>query len=309
MGVNWKEVASLPTCGSGHNAVLLGGLIYVGGGSEEKNGKKAGSYNLHVYNPQANQWRHPSITTPCCDFAMTVLKDKLFIAGGATPKDNVLNDISVLDATTGQWKAYTKMPNSRYSATAVGHQSMLIIVGGVMPAQGGMFRKLFSGYYNVQADTELLDTTSGQWYTCSSIPSPHTQLKAVIVNNTLYILGGADTNLKPSTQVFGASLDDIATTHKLKWQCLADIPLCYSTPVVLFDKYLSTVGGTQQSDGALSCGVCVLNPLNALWKQIASLPGAARLQAAVSIGNKLIVVGGTAENKRFSDAVYIGIFE
>ena len=308
MKVNWKEVEKLPTCGSGHNAVLLHGLVYVGGGSEEKSGKKAGSYNVHVYNTQTNQW-DDSITTPCCDFAMTVLKDELVIAGGATTKDEVLNDISVLNTAAGQWKPFNKMPNARYSATAVGYQSMLIIAGGVMPAQGNAFRKMFSGYYNVQPNTELLDTASGQWHTCSNLPSPHTQLKAVIVNNTLYMLGGADSNLKPSVQVFGASLDDVASTHELNWQCLADIPLCYSTPVVLFDKYLVTVGGTQQSSGALSCEVRALNPLTALWKQLACLPAAARLQAVVSLDNKLIVIGGTAEDKRFSDTVWIGIFE
>lgn len=287
--------------------MLLHGLVYVGSGSEEKGAKKAGSYNLHVYNPETNEWG-PSITTPCCDFAMTVVKDELAIAGGATTKDEVLSDVSFLDVATGQWNLYSKMHNARYSATAVGYQTMLIVVGGVMPTKGWILKRIFSGYWNVQPNTELLDITTKQWYTCNSIPLPHTQLKAVIVNNTLYLLGGADSDLKPSPRVFGASLDDTITTHELNWQCLADIPLCYSTPVV-YNEYLLTVGGTQQSDGTLSCEVRALNPLTALWKRIASLPAATRLQAAVSVGNKLIVIGGTTRDKRFCDAVWTGVFE
>ena len=307
MKLKWEEAAPLPACGSGHNAVLLRGFIYVGGGSKEKGGKKVGNYSVHVYNPHTNKW-DPSIDTPCCDFAMAVLKDELVIAGGATANDEVLNDISILNPETREWKSYNKMPNARYNATAVGYRSMLIIVGGVMPTKG-VFKKLSSGFWSVQPTTDLLDTTSGCWHTCSSIPSPHIQLKAVIVNNTLYVLGGADSNLKPSPKVFGASLDDIGATHELSWQCLADVPFCYSAPVVMQDKYLLTVGGTQQSDNNLVREVRALNPLNALWKQIANLPVATCLQAAVCIGNKLIVIGGMTKNKKFSDAVWTGVFE
>ena len=305
--MKWEEVAPLPACGSGHNAVLLHGLIYVGGGSKEKGGRKVGSYSVHVYDPHTNEWQ-PSIDTPCCDFAMTVLKNELVIAGGATANDDVLSDVSILNPETREWKLYSKMPHARYNATAVGYQSMLIIVGGVMPTKG-VFKKLASGFWSVQPTTDLLDTTSGCWHTCSSIPSPHIQLKAVILNNTLYVLGGADSNLKPSSKVFGTSLDDIATTHELSWQCLADVPFCYSTPVVMHDKYLLTVGGTQQSDSSLAREVRALNPLNALWKQIANLPVATCLQAAVCIDNKLIVIGGMTKDKKLSNAVWTGVFE
>ena len=66
MNVKWEKVASLPACMLGHTAVLLHGLIYVGGGFEEKEGKKVESYSLHVYNLSTNKW-NALVTTPCCD--------------------------------------------------------------------------------------------------------------------------------------------------------------------------------------------------------------------------------------------------
>ena len=286
--------------------MLFNGLIYVGGGTKEKGGRKVGSYSVHVYNPHDNEWC-PSINTPCCDFAMTVLNDQLIIAGGATTNDVVLNDISVLDPQTNQWKPYNKMPNARYNAVAIGYHSMLIIVGGVMPTKG-WFKKLSGGYWNVQSTTELLDTTSGCWHTCGNIPSPHTQLKAAIINDTLYVLGGADSKLKPSQKVFGASLDNI-TTHVLNWQCLTDVPFCYSTPVVIPGKYLLTVGGTGQSDNSLISEVHALNPLNALWKQITDLPVMTCLAAPVCMDNRLVIIGGMDKDMKFSDAVWTGVIE
>ena len=67
---------------------------------------------------------------------MAILKDKLFIAGGAVDNDVVLNDVSVLNTATGKWQSYSKMPTAKYNATAIGHQSMLIVVGGVTPTKG-----------------------------------------------------------------------------------------------------------------------------------------------------------------------------
>jgi len=309
MNVKWEKVTSLPACISGHTAVLLHGLIYVGGGSEEKEGKKVESYSLHVYNLSTNKW-NALVTTPCCDFAMTTLNDKLFIAGGATKNDEVMKKVFVLNTANGEWKDYSEMPTAKYCATAVGYQSLLIIIGGVTITKG-VIKILAGGRWSAQSTTELLDTTNGQWYTCDNIPSPHAQLKAVVVNDTLYMLGGANSNLKPSLQVLGASLDDTVKTHKIKWQSLADIPFCYSTPAVLCNKYLLTVGGRQQQsdDSSHISEVRALNPVTALWKQIANLPIATSFPAAVSMDNKLVVIGGMTKDKKFSNTVWIGVFE
>ena len=129
--VKWKELASLPMCRAAHTAVLLRGVIYVGAGLEDRNtavqGIK-GSYRLDVYNLTTNQWSPSPITAPCCSYAMTVLDDKLLIAGGRTRNTEVVKTVFCL--SSGQWKNYSEMPTARSCATAVGYRSMLIVVGG-----------------------------------------------------------------------------------------------------------------------------------------------------------------------------------
>ena len=247
--VKWEELAPLPVGCHGHTAVLLGGSVYVGGGYEDRsiddNYYNQDSYKLDVYNLTTNQWSPSPITTPYCQFALTVLDDKLVTAGGATKNNKVVKKMLVLNA--GQWKDYSEMPTARACATAVGYHSMLIVVGGVIKVKGK---------WTISSTTELLDTTNGCWYTCNNLPSPHRQMKAAIMNNKLYLLGGVDKDLKPSPQVFVASLDTLST-HQLNWQSAPNTPWCDSAPVVLYNKFLLTVGGWQQSN---TSEVHIFNP-------------------------------------------------
>ena len=128
--VKWEELAPLPVGRIAHTAVLLGGVVlYVGGGVEGISiNDYQDSYRLDVYNLTTNQWSLSPITTPYCHYAMTVLDDKLIIAGGATKNNDTVKKVLVLSA--GQWKDYSEMPTARQSTTAVGYHSMLIVIGG-----------------------------------------------------------------------------------------------------------------------------------------------------------------------------------
>jgi len=299
--VKWKEVVPLPVRRSAHTAVLLHGLVYVGGGSEGRSasdGDYKDCYRLDVYNLTTNRWNPSPITTPHCWFAMTVLDDKLIIAGGKTKSGKVTDKILVLDK--GEWKDFSKMPTVKASAVAVGYQSFLIVVGGNVIVK----RKWFA-----LTTTELLDTTNGFWHTCDDLPLPYLQLKAAVVNNTLYLLGGK--SIKSSLQVFTASLDNLSS-HQLKWQSLPDTPWCFSTPVVLHNKFLLTVGGRQPSDmTSQTREVCAFNPSTGSWKQIANIPAARSFPAVVGVTDgKIILLGGmTNTQQEFSCDAWIGVFE
>ena len=300
MSVKWKEVAPLPVGVTAHTAVLLQGSVYVGGGYEGScDDDLEYSYRLNVYNLTTNRWDHSPITTPHCWFGMTVLEDKLIIAGGLTRSGEPANSIFTLDE--GVWKCYSEMPTSRESPVAVGYQSVLLVVGGQTKVDG-TFTRL--------ATTELLDTTNGRWYTCDDFPVPHLQLKTTVVNSTLYLLGGNVHGSRQSLLMFTASLDNLSS-HKLNWQSLPDTPWCYSAPAVLYNKFLLTVGGRQPSNKAVkTTAVCAFNQSTGLWKQTANIPAAMSSPAAVGVtDNKILVLGGTNSNQAISRSTWIGIFE
>ena len=283
-----------------HVAVLLGEVVYVGGGFEGRSAFDGQyCYRLDVYNLTTNQWSSSPITTPYCSFAMTVLDDKLVTAGGRTKDDEVVKKVLVLNG--GQWKDYSEMPSARFSATAVGYHSMLIVVGGGIKMEGKWTRV---------STTELLDTTNGCWYICNSLPSPHQQLKSAIMNEKLYLLNGADKDLKPSLQVFVASLDTLST-HQLNWHSAPSTPWCFSSPVTLYNQFLLIIGGYKQSDVNIKTdNIYILNPSTGNWRQLLNIPAPRSSVAVVTVNNKIVIIGGgTNQNREYSDTVWVGTIE
>ena len=90
------------------------------------------------------------------------------------------------------------MITPRHKATAAGYQGTLLIVGGI------------DNQNKILATTELFDSTTGQWYSVSDLSSPHFDLKSVIVNNVLYLLGGANHERMYSNEVYTAPLDTLS---------------------------------------------------------------------------------------------------
>ena len=294
--VKWEELAPLPVGRNGCTAVLLGRVVYVGGGVEGRSiSDKKVSYRLDVYNLTTNQWSSSPITTPYSWFALTVLDDKLVTAGGVTKNNEDVKKVLVLNA--GQWNDYSEMPTARTFATAVGYHSMLIVVGGQTKVEGK---------WTISSTTELLDTTNGCWYTCNNLPLPHQQMKVAIMNDKLYLLGGFDKDRNPSPQVFVASLGTLST-HQLNWQSAPNTPWCASAPVVLYNKFLLTVGGWQQQSRI--CEVYIFNPSTGQWKHLTNIPAARSSLAVVSVADSILVIGGLANENKYSNTMWIGVFE
>ena len=292
MNIKWEEGVPAPVSRINHTAVWLNGLVYVGGGIES--GYKS-SYMINCYDPVNNSWSS-SINTLYCCFAMATLNNKLVTAGGGDRTYNRTNQILLMDAD--QLKNYTKMITARSYATAAGHQGMLIITGG-RDNKGKI------------SSTELFDSNHGQWYKCSDIPQPHDEIKSVIVDNILYLLGGFDKDYKRSPTVFTAPLDTLST-HQLKWNTHQDTPWRDSAPVSVNGTHLLIVGGHKhiRSQGTFTSDIHKLNKVSHSWEAIGHIPSERSRSAAVSTAdNKVIVIGGHNDIYEVTNTVWIGSCE
>ena len=288
MNIKWEEAAPAPVSCADHTAVWLNGMVYVGGGHEAG----VGLYTINCYDPVKNSWSSP-INTPYCYFAMTKLNNKLLIAGGEGKSYKVTNQILTMD--NGQLKNYTKMTTARSTATAVGYQGMLIIIGGVD----------YKG--KTLSSTELFDSINGKWYTCSDLPQPHWCLQSAIVDNTLYLLGGVNIDGNASPAVFTAPLDNLSR-HQLKWNTHQDTPWCVSAPVNVNGTQLLIVGGAKGS--TCTSDVHKLNKVSHTWEAIAYITPTRHATAAVSIAdNRVIVIGGYNDKGKSTNTVWIGSCE
>ena len=301
VNIKWEEGAPAPVGRVEQTVVWLNGLIYVGGGYVDggyldENRLKKPYFSIESYNPASNSWNSP-IKTPYCKFAMTTLNNKLLIAGGLDEDDNKTKKVLIMD--DDQLKSYTKMTKARYSTTAAGHQGMLIITGGMDVED------------EIISSAELFDSTKGQWYTCSDLPNPCCLLKSVIVDNILYLLGGADEDGYYSPAVFTASLDTLSS-HQLKWNTHHDTPWHQSAPVSVNGVQLLIVGGGKGTGDQYTYATDVykLNKVSHTWEAMGHIPSARKATVAVSTAdNRVIVIGGYNDKGDHTNTVWIGSCE
>ena len=288
VNIKWEEGAPLPFVTVANTAVLFNEAIYVGGGYCDN---EDDMYRINIYHPDTNKW-DDAIDTPHKGFAMTVLVDKLIIVGGVRRgTDEITNKLLVLEH--GQWKDYTQMPTTRIFPSVVSHQSLMIVMGGI------------STEHALLKTTELLDSTTGQWFTCDDLPQPFACLQSVIVGDILYILSGTGCDGRYIEGVYAAPLNALFS-HQLKWQQLADTPCYPSAAVSLNNKYLLAVGGKTVHDT-----VCVLKreKTSTSWESIGSLPTTHYHTSAISLANQIIVIGGMDNKECRHKTVTIGTFQ
>ena len=286
MNIKWEDGAPVPVITKGHTAVLFGDAVYVGGGS----GGGVFHYRLDVYYPKANKWGD-TITTPQSDFGMTVLMGKLLIVGGATEHDGLTNKILMLKGSKLE-DFLIRMTVARCSICAVSHNSMMIVMGGYIGR-------------DICRTTELLDSTTGNWYRCNDLPQPLFLLRSAIVSDTLYVLGGNTEDRAPSKSVYAATLDTLSD-HKIQWCRIADALLEGSAAVCFSNKNLLAVGGTAARDA-----VCILKSKGVFtsWEPIGSLKTRQFYAAAVSTANQIIVIGGKDYDRQSTNKVSVGTID
>ena len=297
VNINWEEGAPAPVATVGHTAVLYNGAIYVGGGvNDDDDDDDDDGYRTNIYHPDTNKWDNPIYSPNAC-FAMTVLMDKLIIVGGIVRGSREVTN-RLLTLRGGQWEYYSQMPTARAAASAVSHQSMMIVMGGLDDDK------------HTLSTTELLDSTTGQWFKCNDLPQPLGYLQSVIVGGLLYALGGVQANNEHSKAVYAAPLHALSN-HQLQWQQLADTLWRCSTAVSVNNKYLLAVGGYAGNDT-----LCVLKIEKAgsvitstLWESIETLPILHHCTSAVSLGNQIIVIGGGDRKGLPHKTVTIGTFQ
>ena len=251
------------------------------------------SYTINSFDPANNSWSS-TINVPYCYFAMTTLNNNLLIAGGQKSNKKT-NKVLTLDA--GQLKNHTNMRTARSSATAAGHQGILIVTAGK------------DNKDKVLSSTELFDSDIKQWYNCSDLPQPHFMLQSVIVDNFLYLLGGCSDGA--SAAVYSVPLDSLAT-HQLEWNTQQDTPWYLSATVGINDMHLLVIGGIKKMGDKNTCNSDVYKFIKGSnsWESIGSLPSPRQLSAAVSTDdNRIVVIGGVNDKGEYTNTVWIGSCE
>ena len=224
-GSQWSMITTLPGRGlNAPTASLVGDRLYVVGGFTAVTNKPTDE--VQVYDLQTQQWSTASpLPNPRGGHVAVVLDDKIHILGGGNDL-STLADHSQYDPATDTWTELAPLPRDEGSPAAVVTDGKIYVIGGRSgtsdfgdvyiydPATdtwtngpeieprgtagavvycGGIY--LFGG--ESQAERKnlesvlRLDLRGKAWDSVTPMPDPRKFARAVLFNNSIYIVGGS----------------------------------------------------------------------------------------------------------------------
>lgn len=171
----WGAAAPLPNPRGGHAAVVLNDRIHLLGG-----GNSQSTIADHSeYDPATNMWRELApLPRAQGSPAAVVVNGKIYVLGGRSGYSD-FGDVYIYDPTSDSWSTGPAI-EPRGTAGAVFYCGSIYLFGGESQAQ------------KKNLDSVLrLDIQKNSWEPASPMPSPRKFARAVLFENSVYIVGGS----------------------------------------------------------------------------------------------------------------------
>ena len=282
--LKWRRGKDMPIkMGSSVQSVVIGDLVYVGGGEADIDHDMCTVMKLNL---QQDEWtKLPQYSAR--NFAMTSLANQLVLVGGYDlVEQKRTNQIALFES--GRWTTpYPPMNTARSSSTAVCFNNHIIVVGG-LDDEGKT------------SSVELLDVESRRWYAAEPLPIPLSSMKSSLIGNTLYLMGGYDRHHSSSRVVPMVDLNDLIAKSQSKqatqalWQSLQATAVKPHSAPLNFEGSLLSVGGI--SHWKASSSVYIHLPDTKKWVKVGDLPSV-RYNCTCSVlpSGEIIIAGGWAK--------------
>ena len=248
----------------------------------------AGRFNeVIVYDSEKLTWSELP-KCPYQDFALVIIRGKLTTVGGQQYRNGKPTNALLSLRSRKCVESFPAMPTKRCGVAAICTSESLIVAGGL------------EGYKKV----EVMNITTEQWSTASSLPINTYSSYITISRDSVYLMGGRIGS--SSHLVLTCSLSAlISSSHSLSpqtevWHKVADAPV-YESACAVVRGHLVAFGGHETLDKATT-GVHMYDPHSDSWYLISNMPEpVGSSHVAVLPGNRVMVV----DNSR-SDCVQIG---
>ena len=273
-GGSWTTKAPMPTPRQASAAAVVGGILYVMGGSTGHLIQNSVSLT-EAYDPKTNTWTAKApMPTPRCCMAAGVVDGVIYVAGGYG-RVGALPTLEVYDPKTNAWTIKAPMPTPRYGLAGGAVDGILYAVGGFYP-----------GYFNENYDTvEAYDPKSDTWTTKAPMPTARGFMASAVMDGLIYVTGGFRTVGREGTE-FLASVE-VFDPKTNTWSAKPPIPAFGAAHVsgTLGGK-LFVVGGNPY-DLAYAYDV-----VNNSWATVPPLPTKRGAAVAGVVDDVFYVVGG-----------------
>ncbi len=222
----WLSGARKLTAVSNVSAVLLGGRIYVPGGTTITGGV---TNVLEVYDPQADTWTLSALLpVPIAAYGLAALDGKLYLFGG-WDGEKYRAETHIYDPTADRWSLGTPLPTPRGFLAAAALGQKLYVVGGYDGKQE--LTEVLAYDPNAQGGLE------SAWRLRAALNQPRAGHGLAVVGMRLYAIGGGWRTTLAYNEQYDAKLDAwsyIGTPMVGQWRNLG---------LVAFQQRLYAVGG------------------------------------------------------------------
>ncbi len=175
----WEARASMPTARGALAIAVAEGKIYAAGGSPDRRER-----DFAVYDPTADVWTAlPPMPTPRNHLAAAAVNGRFYAMGGRSGGIGGITAIlEEYDPATNAWTRRASMPTARGGIAAVAASGQLYVFGG----EGNPNHPM-----GVFEQAEAYDPATDSWRTLSPMPIPAHGISAAVLDNVIYIPGGA----------------------------------------------------------------------------------------------------------------------
>ncbi len=187
----WKDWTPLPFPREGANALVFDSVLYVIGGIRSKGFFPTPTDIIEFWDETTQSWQESSkwkLQKPRALMQSVVIDSFIYVLGGRFI-DGQLNVVERFGDQTGpESRPPFTIPRFYFAAVAV--EKLIYVLGGIR-----------WGDFDAITDTiEYYATNSNKWYTLDVfMKQPRAGLSAVSYNNSIYVFGGMDLNLKVSS--------------------------------------------------------------------------------------------------------------
>jgi N-acetylneuraminic acid mutarotase len=281
----WASGARMPTARGGLGVAAVNRKIYAIGGVNN------GTYFAvnEEYDSATDKWSAKApMPTARSGVAVAVFQNKIYVIGG-TGDSGILEVNEVYDTARNIWETKANMPTARADMCASVVDGKIYVIGGkedwgVEPS------------YHELGVNEVYDPETDTWSTNASLPIPAFGYASAVVNDEIYVIGGARqflANLSglvaiDSVQVYNATNDS--------WRNAASLPNARSfgaavaTSGLIAPKRIYVLGGYDQN--AYSSTNRVYDVERNSWSSGTSLPSARVYLAVAELDDVLYAIGG-----------------
>ncbi|XP_049720479.1 kelch-like protein 36 isoform X1 [Elephas maximus indicus] len=260
----WVKETPLPARRSHHCVAVLGGFIFIAGGSFSRdNGGDAASNLLYRYDPRCKQWiKVASMNQRRVDFYLASIEDMLVAVGGRN-ENGALSSVETYSPRTDSWSYVAGLPRFTYGHAGTIYKDFVYISGG-HDYQIGPYRKNLLCYdhrMDVWEERRPMTTARG-WHSMCSL------------GDSIYSIGGSDDNIE-SMERFDVLGVEAYSPQCNQWTRVA--PLLHANSesgVAVWQGCIYILGGYSWESTAFSKTVQVYDREKNKWSKGPDLPKA-----------------------------------